>query len=272
MPSHVDLTQALIVLERFSRAMTQAATEALGLPGNVEIQVLLLIHYQPGVTPGGIAATTEFRNSTVSRALSRLEQDGLVVRVPASFDARSSTVRLTRKGRGRVARFERSLAAVIAEHRGDLISAWGLVSADSRPSHVPANSLDAAMALTRVGAAYMLEVGEALKPFDVADTAGRFALTLISSNEGIRPSQLGHALGLSTSGTSDLLDRLDVAGLIERNHDDPMDRRVVTVRLTALGKRARAAKLKAFAQHADAIATAVSLTLQSTVADGVATA
>ena len=153
---------ALIALDEFSREITRISSSYLGLPGNVEIQIMLGIHFRPGITPGGIAAATGFRGSAVARTLKHLEDEGLVVRVPAPFDGRTSNVRLTRKGRGRVARFDEAIADLLATDPSPVAPVLAAMGGEGHAQAGPTGGLDAAIAMSRVGAAFVHEVDDAL--------------------------------------------------------------------------------------------------------------
>ncbi len=51
-----------------------------------------------------------------------------------------------------------------------------------------------------------------------------------------RPTAIAERVGLSSGGTTKLLDRLELAGHIERSFGIPGDRRAVRVRLTNSGR------------------------------------
>ncbi len=58
-----------------------------------------------------------------------------------------------------------------------------------------------------------------------------FAVKTLRSLDGCPVSRLGAAMGLARSTTTDLVDRLETAGLVSR-HPDATDRRVTIVRIT----------------------------------------
>ena len=258
------LTHAMLLLDRFSMDVTRAATTALGQPRNQEIQSMLVIHFRPGITPGGLSAATGLRPTSVSRSLAYLTDDGLVTRTPAPFDGRSANLRLSRKGHARIARFERELGAYLADSRPAVREALELLNVDVVDDGPSVSALDAMLALTRVGAAYVEQASAALTEFGAEDESARYALTLIRARTSIRPTELAGYLLLSTSGVSDLLDRMEDAALIRREHADKADRRAVHVTLTPRGERAARVKVAIFATHSAAIVHALSLTLHTT--------
>jgi DNA-binding MarR family transcriptional regulator len=66
-----------------------------------------------------------------------------------------------------------------------------------------------------------------------------------------RPSELQHATGLSSGGTTKLLDRLEELGVVARRRDVAGDRRGVSVALTASGRRRTARILAALGDALD---------------------
>jgi DNA-binding MarR family transcriptional regulator len=64
-----------------------------------------------------------------------------------------------------------------------------------------------------------------------------------------RPRQLIEQTALSSSGVSQLLDRLENAGLVRRRTGEPPDRRAVTVELTQHGRQHLERQLARVAEH-----------------------
>ena len=67
--------------------------------GAVEALVLAAVLREPGCSPGQIRYRLGFHRSTLSSILDRLEIDGLIRRVPSSFDGRRFEINLTKPGR-----------------------------------------------------------------------------------------------------------------------------------------------------------------------------
>ncbi|HLI71876.1 MAG TPA: MarR family transcriptional regulator [Ktedonobacteraceae bacterium] len=66
----------------------------------------------------------------------------------------------------------------------------------------------------------------------------RRMLRLLSPEQGRRVGDLGEELGLTTAGTTRMLDKLEALGYAERARDQSSDQRQVYVTLTPAGKRA----------------------------------
>lgn len=93
-------------------------------------------------------------------------------------------------------------------------------------------------ALRRYGAD-SVRVGQAFAALHALQAADLRALVAIMSAEGagrpLTPGGLRKHLGLSSGGTSYVIDRLEDAGHIERSRDHPRDNRVVHLRHTERG-------------------------------------
>ena len=188
-----------------------------------------VIHFRPGITPGGIAAATGFRRirgRSHAQAPRRTTASSLAL--PAPFDGRTSNVRLTRKGRVRVARFDEA----IADYPGDgTCHRWPpLLAAIGGEGHAqagPTGGLDVASPC-RGWARHSFSRSTTLRSSASMTSPDAAALTLIRARGARATHRTGRAsCGLSSSGTSDLLDRLEAAGLVDRRHDEPDDRRAV---------------------------------------------
>ncbi len=138
-----------------------------------------------------------------------------------------------------------------------------LVGMRPAPREGAVSGLDIALNLSRAGAAYVRDVTSALAPYGLGDASSRFALALMLDRGEVRPGHLAHDLDLSTSGVSDLLDRLEGAGLVVRSHEDLVDRRAVVVCLTELGVQAANVQLDVFTRHAVPLCQALAWTIAS---------
>lgn len=258
--------RSLLLGERLSLGVTDilAARFGVAVSGNRDVQTVLSVHATPGITPSGLAAVTGMSSSAVSRSLSRLAGAGLVVARVATHDARSETIRLTRGGRARIGRVDlevddwlRGEAPTIKE----LVHLLGLDVAVPRGAS-PAGGLALVAQLATAGQAYIDEVTPVLASFGVHDASQRYALTLLLDRAIMRPSDLAEELGLSSSGASDLIARLESAGIVRRDHDFPSDRRAVSVSLTARGVQAATAKVDVFARHVRTVMAPLAATTQ----------
>jgi DNA-binding MarR family transcriptional regulator len=66
----------------------------------------------------------------------------------------------------------------------------------------------------------------------------RRMLRLLHLEQGVRVGDLGEALGLTTAGTTRMLDKLETLGYASRSRDQASDQRQVYVTLTPAGQQA----------------------------------
>jgi DNA-binding MarR family transcriptional regulator len=66
----------------------------------------------------------------------------------------------------------------------------------------------------------------------------RRMLSLLHREEGVRVSDLGEQLGLTTAGTTRMLDKLEALGYASRTRDQASDQRQVYATLTSAGQQA----------------------------------
>ena len=120
--------------------------------------------------------------------------------------------------------------------------------------------MTATTAVTGAGAVFGADAARVLAPLGVREFADRFTVALLHLHGTQRPTQIADELGLTPSGTSGVLTRLERAGLITRRHDlTPGDRRAVVVKLTPHGQQAAGVLLDVFARHAEALTRALAL-------------
>lgn len=260
-----SLARALVTLHRYSLDITAIAVQTLGGHDieNRDIQLVLAVHRAGPMTPTEMVQRMAAPRSTVSRALTRLEMAGLAVRIPDKHDRRSVRVGLTPKGRRRVAAFTTRLGDYFAHGEPTLKEAFHLLGVQV-PDTDPAARVDpmaAAEAMGAAGGGYVADAVATLQPFGIHEVSDRYAIALLHLRGSQRPTQIADELGLTLSGTSGMLTRLERAGLLTRRHDlVPGDRRAVVVALTALGQDAAERQLDAFARHAVELQQALALT------------
>jgi DNA-binding MarR family transcriptional regulator len=249
-----SLAQALVVLHRYSVDLTGIAAESLGryILENRDIEMILAVQRLGPMTPTEMAVRMRAPRSAVSRAMARLEGTGLLVRIPDHRDGRRVRIVLTPKGRRRVGAFSARLADYFSHAEPLLKDAFDLVGV-SVPDPDPTASVEpvaAAQAMSVAGAGYVEEVVHQLREFGISESPDRFTIALLDLLGGLRPTQIADELGLTPSGTSGVLTRLERVGLLTRRHDVTSgDRRAVLVELTPRGQRAADVQLDAFERH-----------------------
>ena len=119
----------------------------------VQYSVLTVVHRNPGIAQGDVAAALEVERPRMVPVLDKLEQRGLAVRRPDPADARSRRIQLTPRGSGlldeltsRFSTFEQRVGDLLGEaDRARLLSLLRLL-ADRCGSEQAWEELDAAAA------------------------------------------------------------------------------------------------------------------------------
>lgn len=272
MPDRSNLSKALVLLVAISRDFTRLAASTLGSgnTGNRQVQILLFLHENPGVTPSRLAQVLRMSRSSLSHALARFEQELLISRSVDAADRRSVRLSLTSPGNARVLAFEQALAGQLSRSAPAILACLELLGVPAAAASKPPvlGAVSVGKQLTKAGEAYVDEVSAAVRPFGVFEATDRFALALINDAGGMRPAQLSEALGMSSSGTSTLLDRLEAAGLVLRGQraEELDDRRAVLVRLTRKGAAAADIGLSTLSGHSIVVAEALGQALGQALA------
>lgn len=123
-----EIDETVTAVRRFNRFYTRAIgvldRAYLGGPYTLaESRVLYEIAHAEPVTPGAIAAPLDLDAGYLSRMLSKLERDGLIVRERSASDGRSVTLRLTPSGRDHFTILDTRSVALVHTLLGDLSNA-----------------------------------------------------------------------------------------------------------------------------------------------------
>ena len=119
-PATGEVVSALSSLIRASRSIARQRQVQLGASGT-PLAILKVLATQPGEDrPGDLAQATGVAPSVVSRALTHLEEDGLVVRHRDEADARACHITLTAEGRSQLATISDQYAALLDDALTDL--------------------------------------------------------------------------------------------------------------------------------------------------------
>ena len=122
-PATGEVVSALSSLIRASRSIARQRQVQLGASGT-PLAILKVLATQPGEDrPGDLAQATGVAPSVVSRALTHLEEDGLVVRHRDEADARACHITLTAEGRSQLATISDQYAALLDDALTDLSDA-----------------------------------------------------------------------------------------------------------------------------------------------------
>jgi DNA-binding MarR family transcriptional regulator len=115
-----EVVSALSSLIRASRSVARQRQAELGASGT-PLAILKVLAAQTGEDrPGDLAQATGVAPSVVSRALTRLEEDGLVVRHKDESDARACHIALTPEGRAQLAAITDQYVALLGDALTDL--------------------------------------------------------------------------------------------------------------------------------------------------------
>jgi len=115
-----EVIAALAELVRTTRSIARQRQDAMGASGTPLAILKALSHGNGHARPGDLAVATGVAPSVVSRALARLEHDGLVVRTPDLSDARACNIALTAAGREHLAAVHREYSEVLGDSLADL--------------------------------------------------------------------------------------------------------------------------------------------------------
>lgn len=108
-----EVVSALSSLVRTTRTIARQRNDQLGASGTPLALLKALSRGEGRQRPGDLAQLTSVAPSVVSRALTRLEDDGLVERRPDEQDARACHVALTEAGRIQLAAIQGEYAALL---------------------------------------------------------------------------------------------------------------------------------------------------------------
>jgi DNA-binding MarR family transcriptional regulator len=261
-----NLLRALLLLHQLTIGLSRTSRESLWstATSNQELRVLSHVGEAGISTPGQIATALGTRATVVSRILATLAQDNLVSISPNPADGRSRLVTLTRSGRARVRRHQSRLNGYLSESRPLIEQTVAALGAGASPGEAASVSKDRPITeiLARAGAAYVMQVTPVSRGYGIFTTDERFALCEIAAAVQIRPKELGEVLEISSGHTSNILNRLEDAGLIERSHvPQAGDRRAVVVTATDRGRRAVTEILQVLDANATQLAAALSAAL-----------
>lgn len=261
------LLEAIVLLHRYSLGLGRVGARALGqgATGSVDSQILLAIARSAGASPSALVELLGIPRSTLARGLVRLRRTGLVERSVDEVDGRRAVLAPTAAGAACLTRLESALGDFLRDSAPVVKEVELILGRDPEGRRGPGRPLSVREAVDRIGAvggAHGRDVRAAGRPFGLAETPDRYAVTYLALRES-RPSVLAEHLDLTPAGTTNLLDRLEGLGLVERRTGVwPADRRAVLVRLTPTGRRATEALIEVFRRHQDDVLHALGETLR----------
>ena len=239
------LAAALLAARHFGLLWTRAISRRVGdgYTENATIASLSAIRAHGPLRLRDLTTRVGLPGSSLSRVVDRLVANGDVTREagPTDGDGRAVLMTITPVGIAREHDIERSIyhdgpaaGALVKEAvvHLDLLVERLPVPADRSPVTHPDDSLAGVFA--QLG----ITVGDALRSISPSGDITE-ALSLLTFVEEIdpRPSTIASRVGLSSGGTTKVLDRLESAGQIARTFGTSADRRGVDLHLTTEGRR-----------------------------------
>lgn len=233
-----DMIAATVLLARFSAGFTVLVDRHLGSDWaeNGEILALVSLRHDEPPTTRQIAELSGLNRRAVSRLISRLQTDGLVVTEPSPTDHRAVIVRTTDLGRDRFTLLAQDLDSFF--HRSHTTATEICELLEASPQDVPAaDALDLLEHLATVGADLARSMTAAAGPTGLPGRQ-RVALVQIASHDAVRPTDLGESLMVGRSAIAYVVDLLCAKGLITRRRNAlPGDHRAVVLTATPAGHR-----------------------------------
>lgn len=97
-PEDMNIHMLITEIAKITKGEVHEQSDAFGLSQGFRQMIFHLAH-SDGVTQRELSSLTHLKPPTVSVSLQKMEEAGLVVRVPDAADRRKTIVRLTEKGR-----------------------------------------------------------------------------------------------------------------------------------------------------------------------------
>lgn len=262
----VPVSRVIVLLDRYSRDLTNVANTFIGPSGlaNRDLQLLLTIHRNPGLRPSALSDQLKISRALVSQSLHRFESAGLTGRRVDPVDRRSWHVAVTRSGRAQIQAFEARLATWFVQASPTVREMHALLNLPlTLESEANPTPLDAVRAAAAAGAPYTSELAARVLRFGRLTWTQRSALIAVHAFGPQRPVQLADELSLTSGGISAVIDHLESFALIERQRSSGEgDRKAVTVKLTPIGEQAVATVCKVFLKHSDQLLSAMAQTIR----------
>jgi DNA-binding MarR family transcriptional regulator len=246
--------RSLLLLMRYSLELSNLVdlVAGVGTSGNNEAQVLLALHRVGSSSRQDLIELTGMSRSGVAQLLERLSRLGLVENFTDPHDRRMVATRLTSRGRRRVDRLSDEIGRYFHEPNPTVAELLDLLPPARSLPTASTTPLDSLGRVADLGARMSGPLGAVIGPSDLRQ---RLAISALADWEEARPSQLIAELGLTSGGTTYLVDGLESAGLVERLYGTvPNDRRAVVIRLSPAGQVAAERFADVVGEHADALA------------------
>ena len=263
LPPRLETVRRVVLLINEVGVRCTAAVDDAGLgelSGNSTITTLTRLAHDGPLRPRDLLGATKLTRGGLSNLFDRLEATGYIERTYGAVpgDRRGAMVEITAKGREAVDTIDEATRAAMAQLGPTLAAAAAAISSldtqaeDARSDTPVVPRLEL---FTRAGSAMVAAAGKV----DRRDpTPGTTAVVLSSAAQPghTRPNELADRTGLTSSGVSQLLQRLEDGGLVERKPGVD-DRRAVIVALTTKGRAQLERQLTAMAEHLSMLTDAI---------------
>lgn len=258
--------RAFLVAHRIGVLATREIVDAglADVSSNAAISVLKHLVVHGPSRPRELLPNTRLSRGGLSNLFTKLESRGFITRTYGTSpgDRRSATVSVTAAGSAAVSTIDDVVARTLESLRPELLEldeALGSIGASpdqaaSDVVHEP--SIGATGLLSRVGDV-MSAALEAVDPGDPTPHSTAVVLACAAGPGHTQPRELIEQTGLSSSGVSQLLDRLEDAGLVARQSDRLPDGRAVVVELTGAGQRELVVRMTKIAEHLAVFSSAI---------------
>lgn len=247
--------RAMELLGRFNDDMTRVFDDAFGTQW-AEIEEMLAITTvvtDRFVTTRRLADITGLNRRAVSRMVTRLHTERLVITRPSDADKRAVEVILTEDGEQRADVLRTSIAEFFRESTkiAREISEGLGPAAGPRADTAPADPMDLLRRVCEAGVSLVRFMPDAATRGQLA-ARQRAALVQIATAGGVRPNDLSTPLDVSRAGVAYIVDQLCAKGfVIRRRGAVPEDRRAVVLEATAEGLHAVRAVMDGIDQQRD---------------------
>jgi DNA-binding MarR family transcriptional regulator len=233
--------RAMELLGRFNDQLTSIVDDAFGSEWAEieEILALIALVADPVVTTRRLAELSGLNRRAVSRLVARMRSEGLVSTRHSDTDGRVIEVVLTDHGEKQAADFRTAIADFFRQSRDlalELSAGTRLV--DTRATQTPTDPIGLLRRVCEAGASLVAFMPDAATQGQLA-ARQRAALVQITTQRGVRPTDLSPSLGVSRAGAAYIVDQLCAKGFISRRHGAvDGDRRAVVLEATAEGVQA----------------------------------
>jgi DNA-binding MarR family transcriptional regulator len=254
---HEGRRRALLLIMRYSLELTGVIEQIakVGTSGNNELRVLTHLFTSGPSDRQTLIALTGMSRSGAAQLVDRLEDVGLVTTRRGSTDHRTAVSELTPAGHRRIRAMERELGSYFSAPNPLVKELLDLLAPITSSDGQPISSTTPLAALEQL-ASFGAQLGQRVDvEIGVSETRQRLTLATLADWGDARPGQLADVLGLTSGGTTYLVDQLDSAGLVDRRYGTvSSDRRAVVIQLSPRGRVASERFADIIFEHADELA------------------